>query len=500
MLIPCLLLLATSTLADEKADGEKLARLITPYVDDQAFAILHVDLEKFDIGPIFDQMKKFGAPDRELTALHLTVKTIAAQMAKDNLKQVFVVVSLADMPDSLPLFVIPAGADADDKALRMLLALLDAGGSVKMEKRDGAILIGPRRVLRRVEGLKPTKQPELARAFASTGDATGRLVVFANATMRKAVEELVPTLPKEVGSPPITTITRGLLWIAVGVNVAPKMELRFTFQGSDESAAKELRKVFESMFRTIGLNKEVRKAYPDYDRMTAALLPRVQGDRLSATVKEEQLLALLVPAAEKVRESARTAVLMNNLKQIGLAFHNYHDQNGSLPAHASFDRQGKPLLSWRVHLLPYLGQEGLYKEFKLDEAWDSPHNRKLIAKMPKVYASTSDQKLAAEGRTAYVVATGPMTPFADGKGMAFTKVTDGLANTILVLDADDEHAVIWTKPEDLRVDLKTPLRGLRKIEERGYLVLMMDGSVHYLPADIDPKAMAAKITPEGKDQ
>src|SRR5262245_7993862 len=74
----------------------------------------------------------------------------------------------------------------------------------------------------------------------------------------------------------------------------------------------------------------------------------------------------------------------NNLEQIGIAMHNYHDVNGNLPTN-TIDKSGKPVLSWRVHILPYLEEDKLYQEFKLDEPWDSDNNIKLVDRMPKVY-------------------------------------------------------------------------------------------------------------------
>jgi hypothetical protein len=75
----------------------------------------------------------------------------------------------------------------------------------------------------------------------------------------------------------------------------------------------------------------------------------------------------------------------NNLKQIGIAIHNYHDTNNKMPADI-VDKDGKAILSWRVLLLPYLEEEPLYKEFKLDEPWDSKTNKALIERIPKTFA------------------------------------------------------------------------------------------------------------------
>ena len=107
------------------------------------------------------------------------------------------------------------------------------------------------------------------------------------------------------------------------------------------------------------------------------------------------LIALLLPAVQSAREAARRAQCVNNLKQIGLAMHNYASANGGFPPAAIVDPRGKPLLSWRVAILPYLDANPLYAKFKLDEPWDSPHNKELLKYMPAVYGCPS-RNLAGE--------------------------------------------------------------------------------------------------------
>lgn len=94
----------------------------------------------------------------------------------------------------------------------------------------------------------------------------------------------------------------------------------------------------------------------------------------------------IIDAIAQAREAARRSTCKNNLKMIGLAMHNHHSVHGQFPAAASMSTDGKPLLSWRVQLLPFLNAASLYNEFKLDEPWDSAHNKKLIAQMPAVFA------------------------------------------------------------------------------------------------------------------
>jgi type II secretory pathway pseudopilin PulG len=144
------------------------------------------------------------------------------------------------------------------------------------------------------------------------------------------------------------------------------------------------------------------------------------------------LIALLLPAVQAAREAARRAQCVNNLKQIGLAFHNYHDANNQLPPAASTDAKGKRLLSWRVALLPYIEQQALYGQFKLDEPWDSPNNIKLLDKIPTTYRCPSDS-LPGSTVTHYQVIVGQGSLFEGTGGHSIAAITDGTSNTLLVI-------------------------------------------------------------------
>jgi Protein of unknown function (DUF1559) len=183
----------------------------------------------------------------------------------------------------------------------------------------------------------------------------------------------------------------------------------------------------------------------------------------------------------------------NNLKQLGLGLHIYHDSKGKMPPPAIVDKAGKPLLSWRVALLPYVEQEKLYREFKLDEPWDSEHNKKLIAKMPSTY-EPPNVKLDEPGGTLYQLFVGPG---AYRQGLSFAKVTDGLSQTIFVTEAAEP--VIWTKPEDMSYDPKKPLPKLGGQFGGDFYVAMMDGAVKLVPKTVSEASLRAAITPDGND-
>jgi hypothetical protein len=153
---------------------------------------------------------------------------------------------------------------------------------------------------------------------------------------------------------------------------------------------------------------------------------------------------------------------------------------------------GKALLSWRVTILPYLGEQELYRRFKLDEPWDGPHNKKLLARMPKVYAPPG-ATTAPPYTTYYQVFVGPHAVFEKHQVMPFPgAITDGTSNTLLVVEAGSP--VPWTKPEDLHFAPDEPLPELGGLFPDVFNAAFADGSVSALRKDADPDILRAAIT------
>ena len=178
-----------------------------------------------------------------------------------------------------------------------------------------------------------------------------------------------------------------------------------------------------------------------------------------------------------VPDQAEVAQRINNMKQILLAFHNYHDANGHFPPLANFGADGLPKLSWRVALLPYLAEDELYNEFHQDEPWDSPHNKALLGRMPAVFQTPGSPALFA-GYTRIRGFGGKGAMFEGTQGIKIQEVTDGTSNTVLIAVAAD--AVPWTKPGELTFVEGEPLPALDASDSHGYTLGMCDGSVRML--------------------
>lgn len=206
--------------------------------------------------------------------------------------------------------------------------------------------------------------------------------------------------------------------------------------------------------------------------------------------KSVPLVATLLPAIQKARITSKRMQSANNLKQIALAMHNYHDTYRHFPPQALRDKNDKPLLSWRVAILPFIEQDALYRQFKLDEPWDSEHNKKLLAQMPSIYAPVN-VNTKEKYETYYQAFAGKGSAFEPGETIRFQDIPDGTSNTIMVVEAAD--SVPWTKPEDLPFDPAKPLPKLGAEFPDIFLAAFCDGSVHDIKKTIDPKKLLSFI-------
>ena len=210
--------------------------------------------------------------------------------------------------------------------------------------------------------------------------------------------------------------------------------------------------------------------------------------------------AVVVEGLKQVRLAATKSQSQNNLKQMVLGLHNCAGVNGDRILFRGTDKdgrivmnlEGKPLLSWRVALLPFIEQDELYKQFKLDEPWDSPNNKRLIEKMPKTYAMPG--KEGKPGYTPYQMVVGPAAqrrPFNHNGGNARTTNTDCMVEAA--------EPVIWTKPDDIEFPGKELPKDFRKkfggYFPGGFNVGMFDGSVRWVSDKVSNHALALALDP-----
>jgi hypothetical protein len=201
-------------------------------------------------------------------------------------------------------------------------------------------------------------------------------------------------------------------------------------------------------------------------------------------------LANYLHSRGRLREIAAQNVSAIRLWHIGKALRDYCSHHGRLPPLTSCDANGRPLLSWRVHLLPFLGQEELYKQFHLDEPWDSKHNAALISKMPNAYNFDPGNRNCdvsdCEGRTCFVAITGVGTPFSTVNARGAMSADQMMqSKDIIVVEADESCPTIWSKPKDVGICAgpSKPISGVSGRRQGKVLCLLASGCVVSVPPE-----------------
>ena len=315
----------------------------------------------------------------------------------------------------------------------------------------------------------------------------------------------MPSFPQPFDKLSGTVVADGAQIVSLHVENLESPRLQLNIIGSDEAASAQFAAVTSALFRAIQQKTTELpiRINDDTRSLLGRTMPKHNGNRVSIDLDSNQgdiglLAAAIKPVVDDLVIKQERVNRSNVIRAIGLATHNYHDANKSLPAYANFDATGKPLLSWRVLILPFLDGStlALYKQFRLDEPWDSEHNRKLIGKMPKIYAT--DPELSAEGKTVFTIPRGTEL-IGQNPGLSLEKIMDGTSMTILLAQAAKSEAMIWTKPDDWQVDLANPKSGLFSAGQNSTVVAFADCSVHSISDQIDEKTLKALLTINGSE-
>ncbi|MEN6449126.1 MAG: DUF1559 domain-containing protein [Thermoguttaceae bacterium] len=165
------------------------------------------------------------------------------------------------------------------------------------------------------------------------------------------------------------------------------------------------------------------------------------------------LLGSLMPAVARAPGAVRRMQCTSNLKQLAMALYNYNQANGCFPPAYVADKDGRPMHSWRVLIWPYLEGETGYKQYRFDEPWDGPNNKKLLAARPRVFCCPGGEKVNPQGNTetSYVAVVGDNAAWAGEKPQSLKDFGSKSSETILLIEAADA-GIQWTEPKDLSLD------------------------------------------------
>jgi len=342
----------------------------------------------------------------------------------------------------------------------------------------------------------PTPALELA--------SKGHSIVASTRSMKPLLEQLNSEWPRELLATLELLVQSGsatfTLDLLPAANTSPvpgfDAEIRFSFT-NEAGATSVLPKL-----RTALISAGKPDSIPT-DGGLQALLPALRASLREVSVRQEQsvLVVSIRPrwTASEIVTSAKkpSASVGQKLQQIGLAMYNYDATFGRLPKAAIHSPQGKPLLSWRVELLPFVEHDSLYREFNPKEAWDHPDNKRLLEKMPAIFGMDPTDPGFAKNRTRFQVIQAKGGVFDGDTATQLAQMKDGSSNTLLVLEAGE--SIEWTKPDQLRFDPKGAMPKLGNPAQRECLILLGDASIQPISRDVSAEAFGPLVTKNGND-
>lgn len=428
------------------------------------------------------------------------------QMTKSGTEHVIALIHQEDLSFQEPpllLFSISKDADAEKtlKSLRRILGLIQIP-NFELEVWNEAILGGTADQIARAKSNTVVDRPNLTAAWNKFGGHDAGVMIFGSADTRRVAKEMFPQLEAPFENITGKMIVENLTSGGITIQLPTEIDAKIVIQTTDEKSAETIQAAAAEMKKQL-LAKESAFSEMVPPLAVAAMGfvdPVVQSNDVVIDLQplltdKIKLIELLEPLVASSRQTQR----QNDVRQILLAVLNYESARKRFPAYANFDADGKPLLSWRVHVLPFINQMELYRQFKLDEAWNSPHNIKLVELMPRAYADPSRDMKALNklGKTRYAVPFTEGTVFFGNEGAQFKDIKDGSSNTIGVVCVAPEAAVVWTQPVDWDVDMANPKTGLFSESNPEPIIGRCDGSTQTLDTDISDEKLRALLTKDG---
>lgn len=212
-------------------------------------------------------------------------------------------------------------------------------------------------------------------------------------------------------------------------------------------------------------------------------------------------------SVSRMTASRDQSISIRNLQKIADALNAYAADHGNYPPVAITDNSGKPLLSWRVLLLPYLDEEELYNKIDLTVPWDDPINATIFPRMPTVFRHPNAAEQNFYNQSGYYLVTGPGTLFPASGPLGPNDITDDPTQTILVIEAKSSMMPgSWAEPIDIDYAAMqgniggNPSTEVGGLLDNGVAMATTDGRGHFLPNTTDPLVLRALITPQGGER
>ncbi|MGB7344101.1 MAG: DUF1559 domain-containing protein [Pirellulaceae bacterium] len=445
--------------------------LLGRFIETSSVALGEFDLTKIDAHEIASFANQVTGQNQ--TRDHVERDSQPIQKVIDSLssagaEKVYLIASLRSVADGGPLVVVPCDNPAAvDGVVSNVLKSTSAPEQFVTHVGEDALLLGPQVAIDRALVNKGADSDLLK--LLKRGEKLDHTIciVFPSEVRTELAVFLPDQMPDSV---PVKFSPRQLVSDLENLQLTwafpPKGNLRGQVKTSDGSAAERVEAVLKNALSVV-------------PELSQAVSISVDDDSVGIKSTPAQFTQLIQKAIAPAQEKNLRMMQMNDAKRVLLAFHNYHSAYAHCPPRCWTDKAGNPLLSWRVTILPFMGQQALYRDMKRGEAWNSKDNQTFTEMaVPEYAGSRPDREHPAYTRLRAPVYPGSLW-HGDGPPKKFADVNDGLSNTIALIYAPQDAATPWTSPEPWIISEDDPMKDVFG-DQDSTIMARLDGSVHFV--------------------
>jgi hypothetical protein len=473
-----------------------LAKIMIPLVQKKAIPAAEaaalgffLNLQKNSIEKVIDEIW-FSASARDTATYFLPsimIKTKPAAKTEDLLNL------LKNMP--LPINIQTASGQVIRKGQNSILPL-----SFVIREEKGFYLLEQ---VGAVKDTKKTKRTDIVQGFDAMGSLPFGAMLFPSKDNPLDLGKIFPSLKKAKGKEgDASGILNGLKLVTLGIYLDPwRIEMVIQTENSElaNDVQKSILKAIQSIPDLVQAQVEEVGKDPVFKALAAMVKSvSIMDDKVTIVITDfDPYFEIAARINEQNQAKAAAALSMNKVKNIATALLAYHKDKGKFPPAATLSKEGKPLLSWRVQILPYLGHNFLYKQFRQNEPWDSEHNKKFIRRIPPSFRES--QENFDKGTTPFQAPVGIATLFTPGgTGTNSIQIINELSNTIMLVKVPEDKTAIWTKPEDWEIDISLPAKDLLKGFSNAIVFACADGEVKAIPLKEAEEKIKSMLVIDGK--
>ena len=327
---------------------ERLSWALRPCIDDQTFAVVHVDLDRLDLDVLtvyaVNLVKKHAGEDvskrieADLSGIRAAAGPRLKGLAKAGARDIFLVFSMYDFPYFFVAIPIPPNADSaglHEYVQNLAKDFSDREGATHVSGR--LIMAGLQRNITRLKTISPAQSPTLEAALPVCADKTAKVMLFPSPDQRRVLNEMIPTLVHQTAAAQPIAIGRDLQWAALGINGPPSISLSLTIKSPTAESADRMLAVIKGLYAEVKQEPEARRLIPDLDRILERLTPRRQGERLSLQIDSDaaDLLVedVVAPSLLRLDMMATRLACGTNMSGLGKALLIHaNDYDDELPA------------------------------------------------------------------------------------------------------------------------------------------------------------------------